>query len=520
MNQIKKKSTNKDNKTNVRSCLSIHQQIEIQEKTKQDNSFTQSDLAKWTNERFNSSIDRSTVSKILAKKLDKNSFTSNRKKIYPPKFPKLEKILFNWFLWYENINECSDGILLARAEEIAREELKITPEELKLSNGWLDGFKKRHNIKNYNLHGEASSIIDCSAEIKIIQEEIKKYNLNDVYNYDETGLFYRMTPNQTLATKSRPGKKKDKSRVTFGFCTNASGNHKLKPFVVGSAIKPRCFKSIKNIKNLNIIYRSNKKAWMTGSLFKEWIERFDKNVIKIDKKRKVLLIIDGCSSHNIVNHMSLENTKIIFLPPNCPAKYQPLNAGIIFSFKKRYRRRFCKHFLDLSKKNQVSRKLNLLEAINFAVDSWFEISPAIILNCWHRSELIKDEFQIDDSEENILTQELINQIEELENEQVIDINEFIEPEEERIIELPPIEPVNQVNDCETDEDEDEIEVEPISHLEATNSCDKLLLYLMQQSCDTRSYIEKIKNIMKEIERNRVSSLKQTSIDGYFKRNNT
>jgi len=138
---------------------------------------------------FNSSIDRSTVSKILAKKLDKNSFTSNRKKIYPIKFPKLEKILFNWFLWYENINECSYGILLARAEELAREELKISPEELKLSNGWLDGFKKRHNIKNYNLHGEASSIIDCPAEIKIIQEEIKKYNLNDVYNYDETGLF-------------------------------------------------------------------------------------------------------------------------------------------------------------------------------------------------------------------------------------------------------------------------------------------------------------------------------------------
>ena len=40
-----------------------------------------------------------------------------------------------------------------------------------------------------------------------LQELISKYNSEDIYNADETGLFFRMAPNQTLAKRSRAGKK-------------------------------------------------------------------------------------------------------------------------------------------------------------------------------------------------------------------------------------------------------------------------------------------------------------------------
>jgi hypothetical protein len=37
-----------------------------------------------------------------------------------------------------------------------------------------------------------------------------------------------------------------------------------KPLVTGKAVKPRCFKKLK-INNLPVIWRNNKKAWMTAS---------------------------------------------------------------------------------------------------------------------------------------------------------------------------------------------------------------------------------------------------------------
>ena len=45
---------------------------------------------------------------------------------------------------------------------------------------------------------------------------IALFDIENVYNADETGLFFRLGPNRTLATKSdrAKGTKKDKERVT------------------------------------------------------------------------------------------------------------------------------------------------------------------------------------------------------------------------------------------------------------------------------------------------------------------
>ena len=50
-------------------------------------------------------------------------------------------------------------------------------------------------------------------------------------------------------------------------CANAAGTHKLKLFVVGKYRNPRCFK---NINNLPVRYQSQKTAWMTCNIFKDW----------------------------------------------------------------------------------------------------------------------------------------------------------------------------------------------------------------------------------------------------------
>ena len=57
------------------------------------------------------------------------------------------------------------------------------------SNGWINKFKQHNNLKEYVKWGEPKSvpleILD--EERKILHEIIKNYDLNNVFNCDETG---------------------------------------------------------------------------------------------------------------------------------------------------------------------------------------------------------------------------------------------------------------------------------------------------------------------------------------------
>ena len=71
----------------------------------------------------------------------------------------------------------------------------------------MAGFKKCHNIECYLRHGEVASISleDLDDMRKNIQNILKDYSPNDIFNVDETGLYWKMEPNRTLSTG--PGKK-------------------------------------------------------------------------------------------------------------------------------------------------------------------------------------------------------------------------------------------------------------------------------------------------------------------------
>ena len=91
-----------------------------------------------------------------------------------------------------------------------------------------------------------------------------------------------------------PGSKHEKARITANFCCNVDGSHKLPPWFIGKAAKPRCFGSASiNIRNFNAIWRHNKKGWMTGRIFKNYLLWFDQRMLG----QKVVLLIDGFSAH-------------------------------------------------------------------------------------------------------------------------------------------------------------------------------------------------------------------------------
>ncbi|GFQ71037.1 tigger transposable element-derived protein 1 [Trichonephila clavata] len=102
-------------------------------------------------------------------------------------------------------------------------------EDFKASRGWFFRFKKRYGIHSVNMHGEAGSADKKEAEKfsinfqKFIMDE--GYCPQQVFNADETGLFWKRMPSRTFITKEEkklPGHKAMKDRLTLMISSNAS----------------------------------------------------------------------------------------------------------------------------------------------------------------------------------------------------------------------------------------------------------------------------------------------------------
>jgi len=111
--------------------------------------------------------------------------------------------------------------------------------------------EKHHGICQLSITGESLSGDNSTAEDykNKFLDFVKKENLtaDQIYNADETGLFYRMLPSKTLASKiekDAKGYKKSKDRLTIMTCSNASGKHKFPLLLVGKAKNPRALKNI------------------------------------------------------------------------------------------------------------------------------------------------------------------------------------------------------------------------------------------------------------------------------------
>ena len=206
----------------------------------------------------------------------------------------------------------SDAILLEKGKEFAS---RLQCDDFMASSGWLSRFKARHGISLKVLHGEAASVnsSSVSSSRSELQAITAGYAQEDIYNMDETGLFYRMPPSKTLAQGSRQGTKQYKDRITVALCTNADGSDRMKPLVIGKSAQPRCFRDF--MASSYVYYYHNKKAWMTGYIFSEWLHHFD-DYIKRKKNRPVLLLLDNVSSHVTASDIPLQCVKLHFLPPN------------------------------------------------------------------------------------------------------------------------------------------------------------------------------------------------------------
>lgn len=301
----------------------------------------------------------------------------------------MEQSLYNWFLQKRSIGDPVTGPML-KEKALEFNALLNGPLNFKASNGFLDKFKKRHNIRCIRIHGEKLSA-DKNASDQFCQDFLryvleKQVSLDRIYNADETGLNWKIS----LVSREEhraPGKKMSKERVTLMVCTNASGTHKLPLLLIGKSKRPRCFK---NAHSLPITYMSQSNAWMDKDLMTKWYQEvFLPEIEKVHGPNagQCILLLDNAPSHPSVEHLNAisERCKIKYLPPNVTSLIQPMDQGVIAKCKHIYKTNLLRIILAKDTFEEVKKQLksfDLLQCCYLISNAWNQLTSSNIRNAW------------------------------------------------------------------------------------------------------------------------------------------
>ena len=193
------------------------------------------------------------------------------------KIVDLENTTVEWVckMWKKKV--CiTDDVIIEKVRRVQRKLNAIMPHakwtNLHFNNGWLTRFKSRNSLKGYRSHGETKDVNEneITTEIPILRTLISALSRRDQFNADKFGLYYWMTPNNTIESGRIPGRKKRKERLNFLTRANADGCERVCPLVIGPSHNSRCFDGT-NALALGFYYRSNKNCCINRLLFYEWL---------------------------------------------------------------------------------------------------------------------------------------------------------------------------------------------------------------------------------------------------------
>ena len=362
-----------------RKSLSLERKIEILRAV--DSGRKKSDVAR---EYDLSSSTMSTLIKNrprIEQQYNMSKSDPTRKRIRTAALDDVEEALIKWFRDVRGKNLPVSGPLLKEKADMFAKSLGHA--DFKASNGWLARFKERNNIRQLRVCGESAGVDDERVgewRTETLPTIIQDYDPRDIFNADETGLFYRMAPDKTLAFTGEEchGTKQNKDRLTVMLCANMDGSEKLKPLVIGKSKNPRSFK---NVRALPVTYIANKKAWMVSEEFTTWVKQLDRQFAA--ENRRVLLFIDNCSAHPQIT--GLQAVKLHFFPPNTTSHLQPMDQGVIMSFKTHYRRRLVKRLLESYEAGETPTPVTVKEAVDMTHASWQQVTQPCIKHCFAKA---------------------------------------------------------------------------------------------------------------------------------------
>lgn len=365
-------------------------------------SLKQTSLAIWFEEQFGHRPSPATISESLSVKFQKlddptQHFNSSSTKLRKEHWQELEIALLTWRQRFETDDSISSDLLREVAISfwdkllVYQRRKGVLPD---FSIGWLDKFGKREDKK----HGDSSAVHDSAVldQLIAVRSIIAQYRPEDVYNCDETGLVWNSTLEKALSTQKTAETNSSNSQMTALFTCNSTGTDKPPPWFIGTDSNPRAFGGNRVIpSHLECVYKHNGKAWMTGWIFREYLQWFDDYIGQSKPGKQVLLLIDRFSGHVAavesldLAQSSLKHIRVEWLPPNIASKHQPLDQGIIMAYKSQYKRRWLYYMLDeYGAGRNPLETMDILKAIRWSLTAWNMVTPKTIADCWYRSTLI------------------------------------------------------------------------------------------------------------------------------------
>uniref|UniRef100_S4RXZ7 HTH CENPB-type domain-containing protein n=1 Tax=Petromyzon marinus TaxID=7757 RepID=S4RXZ7_PETMA len=242
--------------------------------------------------------------------------------------PLMENMEESLGMWIKHQNEhrmpLSTALIqvkaLIQAKALRLEESRQA-ETFGASTGWYAKFKGRYNLHHLKMTGEtAGADVEAAEAFKSTLKEIIEgggYSPEQVFNVNETRLFWKRMPASTFLSrekKTAPGFKASKDRLALLVGANGAGDCRLKPLLVYHSKTPRYLKGC--IKADLPIWRSNKKGWITASVFLDWLKNhFCPAIEKYCKKKnldlKALLLRNNAPGHPPTPSELSEHVKIV-----------------------------------------------------------------------------------------------------------------------------------------------------------------------------------------------------------------
>lgn len=460
---------------------------------------------------------------------------SSKKSAKTTPYPKTSEALYVWF----GMKRCSgvplSGPFLQQKAMLLSKEFPDEAETFTASEGWLSRWKRRYGIRELTICGEslsadAAGARACSKEIQSLILS-RDYSLDQVFNADETGLNFRMMPEKTLAFKterSAPGLKKSKERVTVMACANASGSCKLPLMIIGKSARPRCLKGIDHAA-LPVYYRGQKSAWMSGDLFISWFhEEFVPKVKAFLKEnglsQKALLLLDNAPSHPPLKTLKSKGIEVRFLAPRTTSLIQPMDQGIIITWKRFYRKSLLQEILinsdDIDHLINSLKKISMKDVIYWSAEAWERVRPSTLRQAW--SNILNATFHHDEPENRIddkIFEKLFQKLPGCEDLTIDDVGEWVSRDDE--VQLTDAEIAECVLGEEKDEEgEEEVdrEIETISYDDAFQALETSLKFVESQAGITPQDILVFRKWRSFAAEKRVNNEKkrQTTINTFFR----
>ena len=148
----------------------------------------------------------------------------------------IEQALLHFYNWAKAKNiPMNEPMLMEKANQISEE----AGAEFHATDGWFARWKKRNGLVFVTLQGESAEADTLSADefLKNKWPELKRqFNGRDIFNADETGIYFRALPDSTYAKKeakkTAKGFKTAKDRLTALVTCSLEGE-KLPLLVIG-----------------------------------------------------------------------------------------------------------------------------------------------------------------------------------------------------------------------------------------------------------------------------------------------